>query len=112
LKKGSRYDWDENNLAHIARHNVAPEEFEQVLANDRVFSGEDFENGERRVRELGATDAGRVLIVVWTPRGNLTRPITAWDVNRRIRAAWNETRNRINEQAKAENAKANDAKTD
>jgi uncharacterized DUF497 family protein len=27
------FDWDKANLAHIARHNVTPEEVEQVFAN-------------------------------------------------------------------------------
>ena len=28
------FDWDEANIEHIARHNVMPEEAEQVLGHD------------------------------------------------------------------------------
>jgi uncharacterized DUF497 family protein len=49
-------------------------------------------SGEERVLELGHTSAGRVLFVVWTPRGELVRPVTAFDANRKVRAKYRKER--------------------
>jgi uncharacterized DUF497 family protein len=45
-------------------------------------------SGEERVLELGHTNAGRVLFVAWTPRGELARPVTAFEANRKTRIAY------------------------
>lgn len=76
------------------------EEVEQVFANRPVYieTRIDARSGERRVLELGHTTAGRVLFVAWTLRGDLTRPITAFDADRKVRAAYNKTRKRNEEE--------------
>jgi uncharacterized protein len=84
----SKYDWDEHNLGHIARHNVKPEEVEQALTNAPEFVETRIQGDEIRVLELGHTDAGRVLFVASTPRGTLTRPVTAWDASRKVRTEY------------------------
>jgi uncharacterized DUF497 family protein len=63
---------------------------EEVLANNPIYFGSrnDERTGEERVLELGHTNAGRVLFVVWTSRAELTRPVTAWDANRKDRAKY------------------------
>jgi len=33
------FDWDEANIAHLARHTVTPEEAEQVMLSDPVDLG-------------------------------------------------------------------------
>jgi uncharacterized DUF497 family protein len=54
---------------------------------------------ERRASlELGHTNAGRVLFVAWTPRGKLRRPVTAFDANRKTRAAYQRRRNEERQQ--------------
>jgi len=53
----------------------------------------DARSGEERVLEPGHTDAGRILFVAWTPRGKLRRPVTAFDANRKTRAAYQRRRN-------------------
>jgi uncharacterized DUF497 family protein len=85
-----RFDWDEHNEGHIAAHQVERTEVEEVLANRpvRIEIRTDARSGEERVLELGHTNAGRVLFVAWTPRGELTRPVTAFDANRKTRAAY------------------------
>ena len=56
-----RLEWDEDNLEHIARHDVEDYEVEEVIWGDSVF---------RRVRRteryqaFGQTEAGRYLMVV------------------------------------------------
>ena len=49
------FDWDEANIGHVARHNVLPEEAEQVILNNPVDLGMDMVEGEERYLNLGAT---------------------------------------------------------
>ena len=42
------FDWDEDNIAHIASHGVTPEEAEQVLRNDPADGGTQNVDGEDR----------------------------------------------------------------
>jgi uncharacterized DUF497 family protein len=90
------FDWDEANIRHIARHNVTPEEAEQVILGypldlEVQFSGQEAE--EVRYLQLGATASGRVLQVLSTWRGDKTRIISAWEAPARLKLRyWMETR--------------------
>ena len=55
-----RLDWDEWNRTHIARHNVTPDETEQVCFGAPVFR----EASKGRVMAIGPTDGGRMLTIV------------------------------------------------
>ena len=79
----TRFDWDEANLGHIARHNVVPEEAQQVLANDPLELGSRYVDGEERFRSVGPTNGGRWLLVVSTEREEKIRVITAYDADKR-----------------------------
>jgi uncharacterized DUF497 family protein len=76
------FDWDDANLAHIARHGVSPEEAEEccfdTLALD-VYPVDD----EIRFEELGQTKTGRILKVVTTDRAGKLRIVTAFDATAR-----------------------------
>jgi uncharacterized DUF497 family protein len=63
------FDWDDENRSHIARHDVTPEEAEQVLLNDPIDGGTQDHEGEERFVEVGMTDAMRILVVITTQRG-------------------------------------------
>jgi uncharacterized protein len=63
------FDWGEANVAHIARHNVTPEEVEQVFANDPMDLGAEVVDGEERYISVGHTNRLRVLVLAWTMRG-------------------------------------------
>jgi len=53
-------DWDEDSIEHIARHNVEPEEVEEVLMERYLL-----ERGRRqRSYVLGRTGDGRYLFIV------------------------------------------------
>ena len=78
------FDWDEANVGHVARHNVTPEEVEQVFANDPMELGADVVDGQERYTAVGHTNRLRVLVLVWTMRGGATRPITAFDASERV----------------------------
>jgi uncharacterized DUF497 family protein len=71
-------DWDEFNIEHIARHNVCPNEAEEALLDrNRVSIESNTRNGERRWVILGKTYGGRLLVVVFTRRGEQIRVVTA-----------------------------------
>lgn len=72
------FEWDDENRAHIARHDVTPEEAEQVLLNDPIDGGTQDHEGEERFVEVGSTEALRILVVITTQRGELTRVVTAY----------------------------------
>jgi len=70
------FDWDDANIAHIAEHDVLPTEAEEVIANKPVDVGYQTRNGEERLMQIGETLAGRMLVVVTTPRKGLLRVVT------------------------------------
>jgi len=79
------FDWDEKNLRHVARHQIKPEEAEQVVLNRPIDLGSELRNGELRVAQIGETDAGRVLTVISTIVGEKIRIVTAWPADRNYR---------------------------
>ena len=80
--------WDTGNIDHIARHDISPEEAEQVVENDPFDIARYLRNGEERLNQVGETDAGRVLVVVTTQRGDDTRVVTAHPADRDMRALY------------------------
>jgi uncharacterized DUF497 family protein len=58
------FDWDKQNIGHLARHQIVPAEAEQVILNRPLDLEAELRNGEERVPHVGETDAGRVLVVV------------------------------------------------
>ena len=74
----SGFDWDDDNILHIARHQFSPEEVEEVFAGDHKV---------RRARQklyiaLGETLDGRLAFVVFRRlTGGLVRVITARDMD-------------------------------
>lgn len=82
------FDWDEGNLPHVALHGVTPDEVEQVFfSNPLEFEGRIVE-GEERFLIVGATDAGRILNVVWTERDGKIRTVTAYESKGKYRRAY------------------------
>jgi uncharacterized DUF497 family protein len=73
------FDWDAENILHIALHNVTPDEVEYVLTHPTVDLGYQDWHDEERFVEVGTTQAGRILLVATTSRGNKTRVATAYD---------------------------------
>jgi uncharacterized DUF497 family protein len=82
------FDWDEANRNHIARHDVTPNEAEEVVLGDPLdmelqVAGES--DGEERLQQLGETASGRILQLVTTWRDGKVRVISAWDAPRQLR---------------------------
>ncbi len=76
---GIKFEWDDDNLTHLARHDVSSLEAEQVILNGFVEIEYQVVDGEERELVVGYTNAGRFLTVLWTERSGTVRPITAWD---------------------------------
>lgn len=72
------FDWDRENIRHLRRHRVAPEEFEQVLMNEPMDIENQNEAGEERFKSIGVTDTGRALVAVWTFRKGRVSAVTAY----------------------------------
>ena len=88
--------WDAGNIDHIARHDISPEEAEQVVENDPFDINRYLRNGEERLNQVGETDAGRILVVVTTQRGEDTRVVTAHPADRDMRAFYAQMREAAN----------------
>lgn len=82
------FDWDHRNRSHLARHEVTPEEAEQVIANQPFDLAREIRNGEWREAHLGETAEGRVLVVITAQEGELVRVVSAWPAKKRLRAFW------------------------
>jgi uncharacterized protein len=71
------FDWDEDNVGHIARHGVTPEEAEEALTLAPLDVTRQYYEDEHRFLQIGVTSTTRVLVVVTTWRGDQIRVITA-----------------------------------
>ena len=85
------FDWDAANAGKIwERHRVAPAESEEVFFNRPLLVRDDEGHSatEDRFYVLGQTDAGRLLFIVFTIRGQLIRVISARDMSRKERKVY------------------------
>jgi len=88
-----KFDWDDANRDHRARHHVRPEEAEQaVLDPHAILVDIEVTGGEVRTKAVGMTASGRLLAVVFTVRGEAIRPITAYAAPARLEALYFEQR--------------------
>jgi len=73
------FEWDDNNIEHIARHGVFPDEVEDVAFDDDPW----MRKGRKGTRYmLGYTVAGRYLFVVYVLKGKgIARVITSMDMD-------------------------------
>ncbi len=75
------FDWDVNNLGKIRVHRIKREEAEEALLNDPIPIYEQDVEGERRFVYYGESNAGRLLAVIVTERGERIRVMTAYDLD-------------------------------
>lgn len=61
---------------------MTPKEVEQAFRNLPDDLMEEEAGGEMRYSSIGHTDMHRVLVVVWTTRRRMIRPVTAYDADR------------------------------
>ena len=78
-----RFDWDDANLQHIARHGIAPEEAEDTIRIEPLEADLEELGGEHRVLCFGRTRTGRLLSVLYTERRGKIRVVTAYEMTKR-----------------------------
>lgn len=89
----SEFEWDDDNIEHIARHEVAPGDVEDVAFDDDPW----VKRGKKGTRYmLGYTIAGRYLFVVYVLRGKgakgVARVVTAMDMDDKTRKLYRKRR--------------------
>jgi len=86
MRSVHRLIWDTWNVAHIARHQVTPDEVEEVC-HDRPMTSDTYKG---RIRVVGLTLRGRVLTVILAPRDQegVYYPITARPADRKERGNY------------------------
>ncbi len=76
------FDWEESNEDHVLAHGVEPGEVEEALLDPDGFGVNAYDiPREQREALVGATEEGRILLVVYTMRGEKIRPITTRDAS-------------------------------
>jgi len=81
--------WDDENVAHIARHAVSPDEVEAALVGDPVVS----RGPDHRYLAYGRTESDRWVFAVYVtrPRGRV-RVLTARDMTEREKRLYRRKR--------------------
>ena len=82
----NEFEWDDRNTEHIARHNVSPDEVEDVAFGDEPL----IKKGRKGTRYmLGFTIGGRYLFVVYRLKSKgFARVITAMDMDQKTRKLY------------------------
>ncbi|OGE80733.1 MAG: hypothetical protein A3H72_02075 [Candidatus Doudnabacteria bacterium RIFCSPLOWO2_02_FULL_48_8] len=81
------FEWDQYNQTKIRfKHGVTPKEAEEPFFNEKIVNfDESHSKTEQRYKLLGSTNAGRILLVVFTIRNNKIRIISARSANKKER---------------------------
>ena len=84
-----RLTWDDWNVLHIARHNVTPDEVEEVCHGNPMTSA----SYAGRLRLIGPTNAGRLLTVILAPSDDagIYYPVTARPASKQEHRRFEET---------------------
>lgn len=83
--------WDEWNIKHISRHDVIPNEVEEVCQGDPVFRS----SYKGRKLVIGPTKSGRMVTVALDPEPDLVDiyyPVTAHPASKKERRRYKETK--------------------
>jgi len=88
----SGFDWDAGNRGKNARHRVSDDECEEAFFNLPLLLEFDEAHSQQEDRHhvLGQTNAGRRLFIAFTIRGTRIRVISARDMTRKERRAYDE----------------------
>jgi len=85
LATAEGFEWDKGNAEKNLKHGVEQLEIEQVFFSPPsvVFPDARHSSGENRWMLFGKTFSGRHLLVVFTLRARLIRPISARPMNKK-----------------------------
>ena len=77
--------WDDENIEHISKHNVNPQEVEDVCFGTHIIRKE----GNRRYILSGQSTNGRYLnVVIERVYKGLFRPITAFEMSEKYKRRY------------------------
>ncbi len=78
--------WDTGNTEHIARHNVTPDEVEEICEGDPLVQ----QTKSGRLLVSGKTTAGRFLVVILAskPEPDTYYPVTAYPASGKYRRVY------------------------
>jgi uncharacterized DUF497 family protein len=88
-----QFEWNKNKaVKNLSKHGVSFEEAKTVFDDPLYvdFYDPDHSEGEERYLIVGESDRGRLLIVSYTERGDSVRLISAREVTRTEREAYEE----------------------
>ncbi len=90
--------WDDDadasgNVVHVWEHGVTPSEAEEAVLDPRATPAQERSvRGERRYTIIGATAAGRILVVVFVLKEDALRVVTAYPAKERERRRYRHRR--------------------
>ena len=83
------FEWDPNKAAsNLRKHGVRFAEAATAFEDDAMLTMPDDKAGEERFVAIGVGSMGRVLVVVYTTRGDRTRIISARKATRQERSQY------------------------
>ncbi len=88
MKDDCEFDWDDQNLRHLAKHDISRSDAEDVLNGNHILLEYQMEGNEQRWIAVGATRTGRILIIVFAVRREAIRPITGWTADKETAALY------------------------
>jgi uncharacterized DUF497 family protein len=94
------FQWDRGNSnKNLVKHNVQNWECEQVFFNKPllVLGDPGHSVAEKRWAAFGETDSGRILVVIFTRRGNVLKVISARGMNSKEREFYEENQKKNSE---------------
>jgi uncharacterized protein len=86
------FDWDQDNISHIAKHGVSQADAEYALNGETIVVDFLDWHGEERFCEIGSTASGKILTLWTTPRGRRLRVVTAYDAPKHLVVEYRKTR--------------------
>lgn len=91
VKEAFEFEWDKGNIdKNFKKHGVTDKEAEEVFGSQRKTIMEDEKHSLKELRYMlwGKTKTGRELTVFFTLRKNKVRIISARDMSRKERRAY------------------------
>jgi uncharacterized DUF497 family protein len=76
------FDWDPDNLQHIARHGIDRKEAEEAVLIEPLEADVQSHESEERVLCFGRTKSGRLLTILYTERRGKIRAVTAYEMTK------------------------------
>ncbi len=74
------FEWDEDNLDHLAQHRITPFEVQEVF-DGHIMRKRGRTDRTDRVQILGRTAGGRYLLIIVEEKANdVIRPFTGWEM--------------------------------